>query len=393
MISTAPTVNGSLEKGRVLLIDDDPQICSTFRKVLERRGHVVLAAAGARQGLASVEQHSPELVLLDLNMPGMGGLEVLNQISQLSPGLPVIIISGSGDMQDAIQALRLGAWDYLVKPLPGNSALIHAVEANLQRARLIRENKKYVHELALHHAKVQADEEAGRKIQARLFPPSDWRLGGYRFQHRVVSSLLLSGDFVDYFSVNDTYAVFYCVDVSGHGVSSALVTVLVKSLMTKYQELFHDRRGCLILEPDQLLAQLNKDLLRENLGKHLTAFYGVLDLGGNTLRFACGGQFPPAMLFSPEGVRLLETKSMAVGLFPDATFVTENIVLPEVFRLLLLSDGALDALPLPTVAAKLAHLQTLQTETLLNQFIEQMAAHEQLPDDLTILSVNREKLS
>lgn len=391
MIAGAPKVNGSAEKGRVLLVDDDPYICSAFRKALERHGHVVMEATGARQGLAAVEHDSPELVLLDLHMPEISGLEVLDKISQLSPGLPVIIVSGSNDMDDAIQALRLGAWDYLVKPLPGTSALIHSVEVNLQRARLIRENKKYVQELARHHAKIQADEEAGRKIQAKLFPPPDWRLGAYRFQHRVVSSLFLSGDFVDYFSVNATHAVFYGVDVSGHGVSSALVTVLVKSLMTKYQELFHDHRGSLILEPDQLLAQLNKDLLRENLGKHLTAFYGVLDLAENSLRFTCGGQFPPPMLFSPAGVRPLEAKSIAVGLFPDAVFTVEKIALPAAFRLLLFSDGVLDALPLPTVEAKLAHLQTLQTEVLLNRFIEQMTAQENLPDDLTVLSITREK--
>jgi serine phosphatase RsbU (regulator of sigma subunit) len=82
---------------------------------------------------------------------------------------------------------------------------------------------------------------------------------------------------------------------------------------------------------------------------------------------------------------------MAVGLFPDATFVAEKIALPAAFRFLLVSDGALDVLPMPTVAGKLAYLQTLQNEARLNQFIEQMAALEHLPDDLTILSITREK--
>jgi serine phosphatase RsbU (regulator of sigma subunit) len=385
-------MNSSAEKGRILVVDDDPFICSSFRKVLEQCGHVVMEATGARQGLASVEHQAPELVLLDLKMPDMGGLEVLGKIAELSPGLPVIIVSGSSDMGDAIQALRLGAADYLVKPLPGAQALIHAVEVNLQRARLIRENQQYIQDLARHHAKIQADEEAGRKIQAKLFPPPDWTWGGCQFQHRVVPSLFLSGDFVDYFSVNATHAVFYGVDVSGHGVSSALVTVLVKSLLTKYHERFEDHRDSLILEPAQLLAQLNKDLLHENLGQHLTAFYGVLDLGENSLCFACGGQFPPPLLFSAAGARLLQAKSMAVGLFADAAFVAEKITLPAAFRFLLLSDGALDALALPTTEAKLAHLQTLKDETQLNRYIEQMVARKDLPDDLTILSVTRNQI-
>jgi serine phosphatase RsbU (regulator of sigma subunit) len=391
MNAAAPQVNGLAAKGRILVVDDDPQIGFVFRKLLEQRGHGVMTATSPSQGLASVEHDSPELVLLDLKMPGMGGLEVLGKISQLSPGLPVIIVSGSSDMNDAIQALRLGAWDYLVKPLPDSSVLIHAVETNLQRARLIRENQQCVRELARQHATIQADEEAGRKIQTKLFPSPDWRLGDYRFQYRLISSLSLSGDFLDYFSPDPAHAVFYCVDVSGHGVSSALVTVLVKSLMNKYRELYRSHRKSLILEPDHLLAQLNKDLLHENLGKHLTAFYGVLDLGENSLRFACGGQFPPPLLFSAAGVRRLEAKSMAVGLFPGATFAAEKIALPDGFRILLVSDGALDVLPMPTLAEKLAYLQTLQDEPRLNGFIEQMAAHEHVPDDLTILSLTREK--
>jgi phosphoserine phosphatase RsbU/P len=319
----------------------------------------------------------------------MGGLETLGRFSQMCPDVPVIIVSGSGKMNDAIAALKQGAWDYLIKPLPESSALTRAIESNLERSRLIRQNRKIRQELELHHEQIREDEEAGRKIQASLFPPREWTLGEYRFQHRVIPSLVLSGDFVDYFNLNDRFAVFYAADISGHGVSSALVTVLVKSLITKYLEHYEERQDRLVLEPDRLLAQLNKDMLHEKLGKHLTVFYGVLDLNANTLRCASGGQYPPPLLCSSDGIRPLEQKGMAVGLFPFAAFQAETLALPSAFRLLVFSDGALDAQSLPTPEARLAHLRTLSTRDALQCFMEEAGANKHLPDDLTVLSVTR----
>jgi phosphoserine phosphatase RsbU/P len=373
--------------GRVLLIDDDPAVCSAFRRVLERRGHKVFEAADGRQGLATADQVSPEIILLDLNLPVMGGLEALGRLSQQCPDVPVIIISGSGTMKDAIAALKQGAWDYLVKPLSENSTLIHTVETNLERSRLLRQNKLIRQELERHHEQIRDDEEAGRKIQAKLFPPQDWQAGPCHLRHHVIPSLALSGDFVDYFAVNEQCVVFYCADVSGHGVSSALVTVLVKSLVSKYRERHQDRQDALILEPDRLLTQLNKDILQEHLGKHLTVFYGVLDLKARTLHYAAGGHYPPALLFDPDGVRELPQQGMAVGLFPFATFQAKTLPLPPVFRLLVFSDGALDALSLPTPEARLACLHNLADQPSLDRFVAEARARTQLPDDFTVLSV------
>jgi serine phosphatase RsbU (regulator of sigma subunit) len=374
--------------GRVLLVDDDPQVCGIFRRILERRGHTVLQAADGRQGLSAAHESLPDIILLDLNLPVMGGMETLNRLSQQCPDIPVIIISGSGSMKDAIEALKLGAWDFLVKPLPETSALLHTVETNLERSRLIRQNKRIRQELELRHEQIREDEEAGRKIQAKLFPPQNWQAGRFHLRHRVIPSLLLSGDFVDYFAVNDQFAVFYCADVSGHGVSSALVTVLVKSLVGKYRERFAERQDPLILEPERLLARLNKEVLNEELGKHLTLFYGVLDLAANTLRYASGGQNPPALLFTPGDLRALDQNGMAVGLFPFAAFQAATVSLPAIFRLVVFSDGALDALSLPTPEAKLAHLHSLATREALRCFVGEAGANQHLPDDFTVLTVS-----
>lgn len=392
VIDKQTSQSGPPPRGRILLIDDDSQIRLVFRKFLERRGYQVFEAAAGREGLAATEREFPDLILLDLNLPVMTGLETLGQITQRCPDIPVIIVSGSGRMNDAIEALKAGATDYLIKPLPDQSALTHTVETNLERARLTRQNRAIRQELELHHEQLREDEEAGRKVQARLFPPTDWSVGGYRFQHCVITSLVLSGDFVDYFSVNDRCAAFCGVDVSGHGISSALVTVLRKSLITKYREHLADRQDRLILEPARLLERLNKDLLQENLGKHLTMFYGVVDLKAHTLCYTCGGHYPPALLFSNGQIPPLEQRGMAVGLFPGNGFESQTVSLPETFRLLVFSDGALDALPLSRPEARIEFLRTLTTSAALRAFVDQAGANKHLPDDFTVLSVSRGEL-
>ena len=86
-------------------------------------------------------QSRPDVLLVDLHIPGLTGLDLLRQVRAASPETPVIVISGSGTMEDVVQALRLGAWDFLIKPIAEMSILKHSVERSLERARLIRENR------------------------------------------------------------------------------------------------------------------------------------------------------------------------------------------------------------------------------------------------------------
>ncbi len=127
----------------VLIIDDEEIIRKSFHDYLEDCGYDVLEAENGRIGIETFEQEKPGAVLLDLRMPEMDGLEVLSIISERSAAIPVIVISGAGDITDAVEALRLGAWDYLLKPIESLSFLKHSIEKAMERSRLIRENIEY----------------------------------------------------------------------------------------------------------------------------------------------------------------------------------------------------------------------------------------------------------
>ncbi len=127
----------------VLTIDDDQAVRESLANFLEDFGYVVLQAGDGQQGLDVFAAHHPDMVLVDLRMPRMDGLQVLAKVKEISPEIPVMVVSGAGDIRDVVEALRRGAWDYLVKPIQDMNILLHSVQTCLERARLQRQNREY----------------------------------------------------------------------------------------------------------------------------------------------------------------------------------------------------------------------------------------------------------
>jgi PAS domain S-box-containing protein len=154
-----------IEKPLALVIDDEPAVRESIKNFLEDFDFNVAVAEDGRQGLLMFKEKTPDLILVDLRMPEVDGLDVLGQVVREAPDLPIIVVSGTGIIDDAVEALRLGAWDYVLKPIEKMSVLLHAVEKAMDRARLIRENKTYQIEL---EAKVAARTSELQEANAEL---------------------------------------------------------------------------------------------------------------------------------------------------------------------------------------------------------------------------------
>jgi putative nucleotidyltransferase with HDIG domain len=133
----------SSKKIKILTIDDEYLIRETISDYLEEYGYEVIQAENGKKGIDVFRSERPDLILVDLRMPEMDGLEVLSVICKESPQTPIIMVSGTGILQDAIEAIRKGAWDYVSKPIQDMAVLDHAVSRSLERAQLLRENESY----------------------------------------------------------------------------------------------------------------------------------------------------------------------------------------------------------------------------------------------------------
>jgi putative two-component system response regulator len=128
---------------KVLTIDDEPIVRENIAAFLEDSNHDVIQAGDGMTGLELFKKELPDIVLCDLRMPKVDGLEVLEAVRRESPETPIIMISGTGVIHDVIEALRLGAWDYIIKPIHDMGMLEHALNKALERARLLKENRLY----------------------------------------------------------------------------------------------------------------------------------------------------------------------------------------------------------------------------------------------------------
>lgn len=385
---------------RILTIDDEQLILEVIAAFLEDNGYEVLQATDGQTGLDLIPQEQPDLVLCDLRMPGLDGLKVLGAVTRDYPDLPILVVSGLGGMSDAIQALKLGAWDYVTKPIEDMAILEHAITHALERARLRRENREHREHLEAVNAqlqltlrRLQEDEAAARRIQFQLLPENNKLYRNYRFSRHVLTSQYLSGDFVDYFLIDGTHLGFYIADVSGHGVSSAFVTVMLKSYISRYRELYRQNRDRGILNPAETLSRLNREIFSCHMDKYLTMFYGVIDWESNQLRYSSGGQFPFPILFDGEKAAFIGKKSLPIGLFDFASYQTETLQLPSRFTLVMISDGILETLPQISLRDKQAFLleAVQETDLKIENLLQALALDrsELLPDDVTLLLVEK----
>ena len=384
----------------ILVIDDDDVVRGSIAAYLQGSGFKTLEAGNGQQGLQIFRTNAPDLILCDLRMPVMDGLTMLTQVRQEASDIPFIVVSGAGVMTDVVEALHLGASDFLVKPIVDLEVLEYAINRALEKAQLLMENKRYrasldeaINSLKSSLTLLQEDQKAGRQVQMNMLPKKPLEYQGFKVDHNIIPSLYLSGDFVDYFALNDHSFAFYLADVSGHGASSAFVTVLLKHMSINLLQDYHSNGGKVRVKPSHVLNHINRSLLKTGLGKHVTVFGGIVNTRDQTLTYSFGGQFPLPVIAQGDSVHFLEGKGLPVGLFEDAVYEDAIIDLPQQFSLTILSDGILEVLPQQSLQEKEDYLLSVIQEgpTTIEALTEKLGlnAIQEAPDDIAVLILAR----
>src|SRR3954464_9901224 len=132
----------------VLVVDDEPSNLASIEKIFQRDGMRVLTADGAKSALDVVRTHRVQVVLTDLMMPGVSGLELLRALKQLAPDTEVVMMTAYGTVETAVQAMREGAYDFVEKPLK-RMTIIKSVRKAAERQSLVAENRSLRNEIKL----------------------------------------------------------------------------------------------------------------------------------------------------------------------------------------------------------------------------------------------------
>jgi two-component system nitrogen regulation response regulator NtrX len=140
-----------MPKSRILVIDDESAIRDSLKMTLEYAGYEFAGAATGQEGLALAERDAPDIVLLDIKMPGMDGMDVLSRLRQMNETTPVVMISGHGTTSTAVEAIKRGAADFLDKPFESTDRLLVTISNALEQGRLRDENRSLKKQAEVRH--------------------------------------------------------------------------------------------------------------------------------------------------------------------------------------------------------------------------------------------------
>jgi len=342
----------SERSGKVLLLEHETESANAIADHLAEHGFYVEIVTEVAPDFEDDIDEDVDVVLFDIDMPGISWEAVLEMLDERQLDISAIMLSSRDDVVDVMTALRLGFSDFFLKPVDNWKALIASVSRCAKQSALRRQNAAYRKQLESANVELRGtvqvleqDQQAGRHVQLRMLPESPLRMQDYVFSHTVIPSLYLSGDYTDYFRVGQDHAVFVISDVSGHGSSSAFVTVLLKNLFARKRSDYIHRSDPTILHPVAMLDRANRDLLELEIGKFATLVMGVIDLKSGSLRYSIAGHLPLPVLVTSDGARYLSGEGPAVGIMEDAEFSEHQVLLPEHFTLALFTDGILEILP------------------------------------------------
>ena len=368
---------------QILVIDPNAEAREQLVVYLTDKGYFVQGAESIEMAHLLTFDTPPDLIFADVPSEQIELLPFFDGDKRSS----LVIVSSAETAQD-----------FIVKPVCDYDKLDSVIHKTLDKIRLAKLNKRLRLELEERNRKLRegihelrTDQKAGLQVQLKMLPERHKELNGFFFDHIVRPSLYLSGDFLDYFRLDDNRVLFFFADVSGHGASSAFVTVLLKNLSARLLRNYRRQSSDDISCPVKFLKRLNQELIVSDLGKHLTVFAGVLDQSERTLTYTIGGHLPLPILKTPEGTEYLDAKGVAVGLFPEPEFERVVRKLPPKFNITVFSDGILEVLHNDTLKEKENLLLDVVSEEQggIESILTSMGLDDidELPDDIAVLTV------
>jgi len=273
----------------ILVIDDEVDILDLLEMILEVEGYHVITAGDGSQGLQLAETHQPDLILLDLMMPGMDGYAVVEML-KAKPDLatiPVIMLTALAQANERIQGLTAGAVDYITKPFESQE-LVLRIESVLSRTLPIKYINPLIGAMGEQFSvdgveQLASHLQTASAIQQGLLPQTPPHIPGVDIAGYLRSSMSVSGDFYDFIQLDDRRFGLVIADVRGKGIPGALLMVMIRTalrLVSREEERrFGDKASTA-----NVLKRIN-DLIATDTDPDLfaTVVYGVLDADANRL--------------------------------------------------------------------------------------------------------------
>lgn len=347
--------NGSVTAGKTVLVVDDSRAQRVMlRKLMEKQGYIASEAASGLEALELCRSQIPDLVLSDWMMPGMDGLEFCEAFRRLPRDRYgyFILLTSRGDKEDVTRAFDAGADDFLTKPVNHHelSVRIRAGERILKMEHALNDKNRLIRitldELQAVHDSINKDLVEARKLQNSLVRERFRDTGHAEVSLFLRSSGHVGGDLVGMFPVDEDCVGIYGIDVSGHGISSALMTARLAGFLTSGAPdqniaLRKTKSGRYVpREPAETMALLNETIINEiNTDLYFTMLLALFNQATGELVFTQAGHPNPIVQRASGCLEVVGSGGLPVGLIEAAEFDECTLFLGAGDRFLIHSDG------------------------------------------------------
>lgn len=384
---------------KILVVDDEADlqmlITQKFRKQIQGNDFQFVFAKNGEEALVKLKNDEDiEIVLTDIEMPKMDGLELLSNIGKMNRVVKSIILSPYGDLESIRIAMNRGAFDFVTRPI-NLEDLGRTLMKSIDDLRESKEAKANQNRLI----DIDKELDVAKNIQSSIIPHSFKPFNDNK-NFEIIGTMLparrIGGDFFDFFPLGDYKLGFSIADVSGKGVPAALFMTMSRGLLRAL--------GQKTNSPDECLRQLNELLVLENSSSmFVTSFYGILNINTGEVRFSNAGHNPPCIISaSGEVSEIGRAQGIALGVTTELDFYTEEYVkLKTNDTLLLYTDGVTEAMNTQRelfgeerLFSFLRKKGAASLSDLINDLVnevERFAGGAEQADDITLLAIRYKK--
>jgi len=322
-------MNNPAEKRTLLLVDDDPENIKIVNSILGNKYKLRVATDGFEALELAKEEPLPGLILLDVIMPQMDGYEVCSQLKTDSKthDIPVIFLTGRTEVADETRGFEVGAVDYIHKPFSPP-----IVTARVRTQLMLRDAHETVARQLL---TINKELELAREVQRSILPHEVPQIQGLEIAARYLPMSSVAGDFYDFVGVDDNHLGVLIADVSGHGLSAALIASMLQTALAAESAHASD--------PAQVLTKLNQAFYGKFRDHYVTAAYLFVDMEKNTVSYA-GSAHPPLLHCRAKTGEATEYEEngLMLGPFADSTYSATTFALERGDRIVLFTDGIVE---------------------------------------------------
>jgi len=381
-------------RAQILVVDDDAVSRKILARLLASAGYQCHECEDGTEALALVHAKQPSLLLLDFDMPGLNGTEVLESLrSDSDPAIaqiPAIMLTGHGSEESEVRCLQAGADDFVTKPV--NAAVLRArIETQLRLHSMRRQLERQNDELEEWRRNLERDLAAAQLTQQSLIPQKAPTIAGWEVATCYRPVIQVGGDIYGWLHMKDGRILFWIADGTGHGAAAALLTTLAK-LLFHHGSVEHDG-------PARVMEAVNNDFRRVfGARSFMTAMCVAVDPATGRATVVGAGHPPVLIARHSGGTESIASVAPPLGLIENPEFTETIVDLDSGDAFLLYTDGLFGAAKgerlrlTPKRLEKMLDHSAPNAEALLKGILNQAVpenSNDSLPDDVAALAVRR----